>query len=261
MYKPMEEALTDWLTDSLNVLVCTKSSHITTSILSTIGKYPAFKIHRASTESTLNMYLKQNTIWNCIIIDNDISFAADFIDNIKLLSKWVPVVLLENSNTNGTLEDWCVDEVGLNKYNYLNAKNKSRGCIIEICEKNSVNELLSILLSNSLKKLFFTNVPDNDLNVLINVLYKKNPISVMEWAQYLDITPRKMQRLLKCYTTMTPKKMICIYHAFRMVLALTDKKGNLHCKIFTSHSLNESNRKRFLEYVLSRRSNLLKVHK
>lgn len=258
MFGAMEKILSDWLTDSLNVMVCTENANVSSEIIKGIGKYPTFKVHRAATEKMLDLYFSQNVEWHCIIIDNDISFFKEVNQYLVNSNKWLPVIILGGFISTEYSKLMHKEDISIYKQAYFNDADRTSGLFVELCSKSSANRLLSKILANSLKKVLFTKVPDKKINSVINSLFMRNPITVVEWADHYGVSTRKMQRILKGFTDQTPKKLISIYHAYRMAFANVEPLGNLDCEVFTAHYLNKSNKSRFLEYVLSRRSSLLK---
>lgn len=258
MSQPMEEMLSDWLSDTLNIMVCTESTNVSSSIISYIGRYPSFKLHRTSTEKMLDLYFSQDIEWHSIIIDGQLSFTDKVFQYISAFPSWTPVILLAEEKPTDILSEWCIEENSENKYSYFDKENRNIGSIIETCKRRDFPKLLSVILSNSLKKQFFLSVPNNEIHEAVNILYKENPLSVEEWAKIYGVATRKMQRILRPFAFATPKKLLNIYHAYRMVFAEVDNSGNLNCEVFKSHKLDKTHRERFLEYVLSRRSTLLK---
>lgn len=253
----MEEILSNCLTDSLNIMVCSESSNVSSSILTYVGRYPAFKLHRASSEKMLKMYLNQDIIWHTIIIDNHISFSKELFEEISKLSKWVPIISLSENAPANIWKNWSIEEISQNKFRCINKKDAGSGSVIEVLGKSGLTGLLSSILANSLKKCFFYEVPDKSVNEAANVLYKHNPVTVDEWAKLLGVCSRKIQRILKPFTKYSPKKMLSIYHAYRMAFSNVDNIGNLQCDNFAIHKIENKQKNRFLEYVLSRRSSLL----
>ncbi len=257
MYQPMEEILSDWLTDTLNIMICTETANLSSSVLSYIGRYPAFKIHRVSTEKMLDLYLNQNIDWHSIIIDSQLSFSVKVFDELTRFSKWVPVIYLAEELPKGLWDDWIVEEVDDKLVNYVSKNNRHVGAVLEIFKRRELRQLLSTVLANSLKRQLFNFIPDKSIHEATAVLYKENPVTVENWAKINNCTPRKIQRLLKPFINKTPKKLLSIYHAYRMAFAEVDNSGNLNCEVFRIHRIESCHRKRFLEYTLSRRSTLL----
>lgn len=258
MFRTMEKILSDWLTDSLNVMICTENVNVSSEIIKGIGKYPTFKVHRVATERVLDLYFSQNVEWHCIIIDNDISFFKKVNQYLMNSNKWLPVIILGGNIPMDYGKQMHKEDISIYKHAYFNQVDRTCGLFVELCSKANINRLFSKILANSLKRVLFTKVPDKKINSIANSLFMINPITVVEWANDNEVSTRKMQRILKGFTDQTPKKLVSIYHAYRMAFANVDPVGNLDCEVFTAHQLNKSNKNRFLEYVLSRRSSLLK---
>lgn len=257
MNHSMEDILSNFLTDSLNIMVCSESTNVSSSILTYIGRYPAFKLHRISNEKMLDLYISQDIIWHTIIIDNHISFSKELFQKISRLSKWVPIITLSEDAPINIWKDWKVEKISQNKFRCTNKQETGSGSVIEVLGKSGLTSLLSSILANSLKKCFFCEIPDSSVNEAANVLYKHNPVTVNEWAKLLGVCSRKIQRILKPFTKYSPKKMLSIYHAYRMAFSNVDNIGNLQCDNFAMHKIESTQRNRFMEYVLSRRSSLL----
>lgn len=259
MNQSLEEILSEWLTDTLNILICTESANVASTIMSYVGRYASFKLHRVSNEKVLDLYMKQGITWHCIIIDNELSFSRRVYNYISKFNHWVPIVLMSNNVPENLWNEWIYEKISNEKVSFHNGESRIEGATIELLDKRRINDFVPVILSNSLKKQFFKEVPDIEIEKILKMLYLNNPDSVKEWAKINCISNRKIQRMLKSFCRITPKKVLSLYHAYRIALSEVDNSGNLNCEIFAIHELKRSLKIRYMEYCLSRRSVLFNI--
>lgn len=253
----LENILSDSLAQSLKILLCTDSGDSVKRIESFLSSFPTFKLYVANSKSLFPQYFDENTSWHCVILDSRCSFATTFIEQIMVRSKWVPIVLLDSKDALGLITDMALEKIDSRLYSYGGHIGKSNGCTVELCDPFSREDLISKLISNSLLKRFFKKIPNLKVSTATNELFISNPTSVAGWAEKIGFSTRKMQRALKNFTLYTPKKLLSLYHAYRLVFALKGKEGNPETNHFKSYNIDNSSKNRFIEYVLTRKSSLL----
>lgn len=255
--KTIEDHLVDTLSDSLQIAVCSESNRVISSLTSFFSRFPMFKTVPLRSADEVDSLFKTQAVFHCIVIDVGFPLREIFFDRITGMTRWIPVVILSDTSPAHLIDNWGVDQIGIEKFIHRNLKNRKKGCIVEICRTGRLLDMASMVLANSLKKKIFDCVPDDLVNEALDVLYSMNPITVDEWISLISCNTRKLQRHLKLFTDLGPRHILAVYHAYRIAFSRVDNSGNFHCRIFLSHTIGEDQRKRFTEYVLSRRGILL----
>jgi AraC-like DNA-binding protein len=109
------------------------------------------------------------------------------------------------------------------------------------------------------KKLVPDTPPEGVMQNALDVLCKHHPVSVEDWSTLINSTPRKFQRLFKQYTGYSPKKMVALYHAYRIAFQTMGKIEDPGNGVVSAYVMEENAKTRIMEYVLSRRSQLFSV--
>jgi hypothetical protein len=138
-------------------------------------------------------------------------------------------------------------------------KTKTRN--ITVCPLSNLEKLLPIIQESSIKKKLIPKILPVDLvDNAIEVLFKRNPVTVEKWTALLNIPPRKLQRAFKQFTGYSPKKVITLYHAYRIAFDTFNRLSNTYLKANSSYEVDDRSKTRVIEYVLSRQSQLFTVN-
>jgi AraC-like DNA-binding protein len=213
----------------------------------------------------MKMYLDQVPIWHCLIIDSRCSFAYDFFQFIKELPFWIPVILLIDSLTEEFMHTHglYVNKKGCiilkSDSNYPKKKIITGEKLIIECSLKSYKQLFPILQFQSIRRKLLIKMPDEQVFESMKILFERNPISVEEWSAHMNLTPRKFQRMFKNYTKYSPKKLITLYHAYRIAFSTMQRFEDFGRGVISAYILDEHSKKRVMEYVLTRRSQLLSI--
>ncbi len=260
----LENILVDCLCDTLHVMLCSESTGAVCTINSLIGRYPLFNFLKARSCDAMKLYLRQIPSWECLVVDSRCTFSEEFFSTVKKIPFWVPIILLADSvsedylrihgmtlesNGNIVLANGSPDEKG--------DQGIDKKCVT-VCPLRSFKRLFPMIQLQSIrKKIMPKMLPEELVQNAIDVLFKQNPLTVEDWSATLGSTPRKFQRMFKNYTNYSPKKLITLYHAYRIAFETMGKHEELGKGVFSAYILDDRSRKRVMEYVLSRRSQLL----
>lgn len=261
MKNRLENILVDCLCDTLHVMLCSESSGAICTINSLISRYPLFNFLKARTADAMKLYFRQIPPWHCLIHDSRCSFSEEFFTTVKNLPFWVPVILLADSLSDDymRIHDMIAetDEFGTQKENSSSAHSKKS---IIVCPLRSFKRLFPVIQLQSIrKKLISKMMPDGAVQKALDVLFSQNPLTVEKWSAVLDSTPRKFQRMFKNYTNYSPKKLIALYHAYRIAFETMGRHEEQSKGVISAYIMDDRSKKRVMEYVLSRRSQLLSV--
>lgn len=264
MKNGLENILVDCLCDTLHVMLCSESSGVVCTVNSLIERYPLFNFMKARSKDAMELYFRKIPSWHCLIIDSRSSFSSDFYTLVQELPYWVPIIVLSDIITDEYLSS---HNMYRNEYNTIIMQTKTqrdtkKGDLIKKnvtqCSFNSFKRLFPELQLNCIKKkLMAKMMPDGPVDGALNVLFNQNPLTVEDWSVVLDSTPRKLQRMFKQHTDYSPKKLIALYHAYRIAFTTLDKQEDFCKGVISTYILDERSKKRVMEYVLSRRSQLL----
>lgn len=266
----LENVLVDCLNDTLHIMLCSESSGTICTINSLIDRYPMFNFLKARSADAMKLYFRQIPTWHCLILDSRCSFSEDFFAVMRELPIWVPIIVLADylsedylrmyslsadTNKSEDTENVTLNDNPSDKKTLSLEKRK-----VIVSPLRSFKNLFPMLQVESIKKkLMQKSMPDGFAQEALGVLFAQNPITVEEWSSTLDSTPRKFQRMFKNYTFYSPKKLIALYHAYRIAFETIGRDEEYGKGIISAYVLDERSKKRVLEYVLSRRSQLLSV--
>lgn len=266
----LENVLIDCLNDTLQAMLCSESSGTICTINSLIDRYPMLSFIKARSADTMKRFYRQVPVWHCLILDSRCSFCENFFSAVKETPHWVPIILLADYVS----EDYMrMYGLSLDKNDSTDIQNlalyekPSRRAKLYIEKKQiivfplrSFKNLFPVIQVESIKKKLMQKLmPDGFVHKAMKILFDQNPVTVEEWSSTIDSTPRKFQRMFKKYTYYSPKKLIALYHAYRIAFETIGRDEDYGKGIISAYILDERSKKRVLEYVLSRRSQLLSV--
>lgn len=262
----LENILVDCLCDTLHVMLCSESSGAVCTINSLIGRYPLFNFLKARSCDAMKLYFRQIQAWHCLVFDSRCTFSEEFFTTVRNIPFWVPVILLADSVSEDYLRThgMTVESNGNIVINSGSPDGKAdhtthKKCVI-VCPLRSFKRLFPMIQLHSIRKKLMPNMlPEELVQKAIDLLFRQNPLTVEEWSATLESTPRKFQRMFKQYTNYSPKKLIALYHAYRIAFETMGRHEELGKGLFSAYILDDRSKKRVMEYVLSRRSQLLSV--
>jgi hypothetical protein len=266
----LENVLVDFLSKTLHIMLCSESSGTICTIYSLIDHYPMFSFSKARSSEAMKSYFRQVPAWHCLILDSRCNFCDDFFLAVKEFPLWVPVIMLADYVSEGSMRmhglsvsrDSIHDVRNLVLYDnpshratlYLDNKR------IIVSPLRSFRQLYPVIHRESItKKLVQKLMPEGLIRMAMDILFTQNPVTVEEWSSIIDSTSRKFQRMFKNYTFFSPKKFIALYHAYRIAFETAGREKDYTKGIISAYIMDERSKKRLLEYVLTRRSQLLSV--
>lgn len=266
MKNRLEKILVDCLCDTLHVMLCSESSGAICTINSLVSRYSLFNFLKARSPEAMQLYFRQIPTWHCLIIDSRCTFSEEFFSFVRELPCWVPIIVLADSLSEDFLRihgmsvnnNDCI--VIQNVSQYSNIKLETDKKSVTVCSLRSFKKLFPMLQLQSIrKKLMPKMMPEELVQKALDVLFNQNPLTVEDWSAILGSTPRKFQRMFKHYTSYSPKKLIALYHAYRIAFETMGRHEEVGKGVISAYILDDRAKKRVMEYVLSRRSQLLSI--
>ncbi|MBN1982788.1 MAG: hypothetical protein JW795_14740 [Chitinivibrionales bacterium] len=264
MMSRLENVLVKCLCDSLSVALCSESIELIGNINSIIGRYPLFNFTRIRSVEALKSCTCGISEWLCLIVDARCSFLSEILTSLRETPHWMPIVLMADS-----ISDEFITQNGFGRkdtdiitfclpHTSDHQTEQGQNKQFYICPLRGYKRMFDILLIESIKKkLFSRKLSSGVAQEAQKVLFDQNPVTVEGWAEQLDLTPRKLQRVLKYYSDFSPKKIISLYHAYHIAFSTIDETKNIYKGIIPAYLLDDQSKRRVMEYVLSRRSQLL----
>lgn len=265
MKNRLESILVDCLCDSLQVMLCSESAGAICTINSLISRYSLFNFIKASNIETFNAYLNKIPIWHCLIVDSRCSFLDELFSLIQEIPYWLPVIVLNDSVSNDFLNTHNISVVEENLFIMRNRAKFSRNALITadkqiiFCPISSFKSLFPMLQLHCLRRKLLKKIPVGLAAKAISILFNQNPLTVEQWSATMNSTPRKFQRLFRYFTNYSPKKLITLYHAYRIAFESMHLFEDFGKGVISAYILDEQEKKRIMEYVLTRRSLILNV--
>ena len=241
----LENILISCLEETMNVMICCESTLSLGAVNAALCRYSTFNVFRARSLETMETYLKQVVSWNCFIIDSRSTFARDAVIHAASLPSWVPVVVIGDSP---------------DSLPFMRAEGEKAlphlDCI-EYCSVSDMPGFVRSIQELGLKKKLMSFFPTGMVGDAADILFSHHPLTVDEWACAVESSPRKFQPV----TELSPKKILAIYHAYRIAFDTIERRSEPanSTAVSTAYSIDEHTRNRVMEYVLSRRTELALV--
>ncbi|MFP4416845.1 MAG: hypothetical protein ACOC41_01020 [Chitinivibrionales bacterium] len=262
MSTQLENVLIDCLRDTLNVMVCTGSDETSRTIERVLKRYPTYSIFHADSLDVAETLFRQVKAWHGLIIDGQSDGAEEWILAAQQFSPWLPQIIIADEQTVESL----FSRADLQQQRVLDIDNIRRSDekmpiggidLVATCPINRLSTMLPVLQIWSLKRKLVAREPEGLMEEAMNALFYNNPQGVEEWSSMVGAKPRKFQREFKLFTNLPPKKMLALYHAYRISFDVMDEKNQKEEGIFPAYMVDARAKSRMMEYVLTRRSTLL----
>ena len=239
----LEAILVNSLENTLNVLICSESSQTIAAINSVLDRYTPLNLFRARSLEAMASHWAQVSSFNCVVVDAKCTFGREAISKVAKVPFWTPVLILGDSP---------------DSMPFIREPHRSSSVPdgITYISLSDIKQFAQAVIESSIRKRLIDQYPDELALAALSALFEKHPLSVDDWALLINITSRKFQRLFKPYSDLSPKKIISLYHVFRIVFDILEKRHSQ----FPQESPCESDmnfRVRVMEYVLTRRKELL----
>ncbi|MFW5775307.1 MAG: hypothetical protein ACOCW2_03360 [Chitinivibrionales bacterium] len=262
MSTQLENVLIDCLRDTLNVMVCTGSDETSRTIERVLKRYPTYSIFHADSLEVAETLFRQVKAWHGLIIDGQSDGAEALMTAAQQFSPWLPQIVLADQTTAEKLYDQADLEeqqiFSIDKVRESEEKMPIGGVnLVVSCPLSQLSNMLPILQVWSIKRKLVAREPEGLMEEAMKALFYSNPQGVEEWSSMVGAKPRKFQREFKLFTNLPPKKMLALYHAYRIAFDVLDERNHKGVGIFPAYMVDARAKSRMMEYVLTRRSTLL----
>ncbi|MBD3392275.1 MAG: hypothetical protein GF418_09425 [Chitinivibrionales bacterium] len=256
----LETVLVDCLRDTLHVMLCSGSSETVRAVGRSLKQGALFSLFKAKSPQTMEELLGQVHAWHVVVIDEQCQFAPDFLALARGCRGWLPVIALTNS--------WSIKSISSARPASgadMAGESAGGGLQIEVIEEQPVatcpisnpRQLLHHVQEWSIKRKLVSKPLNGLAAKAMDILFRENPLSVDDWSSVLAVKPRRFQREFKLFTDLSPKKILALYHAYRIAFSVVDEHNNREKGVISAYLVNDRARERVMEYVLTHRSALL----
>lgn len=258
----LENILVDCLRNTLNVMLCTDSSNANQAVERLIRRVPVYNLFVAKSSARGAQLIQQVRSWNAIVIGPNCSFEDECIAWASDHPRWVPVIKLTDplcfatpgaTKRNTAAASWQgIDGTGQD----VEENEDHSADAITTCSTDNIRKVLSLIQMKAIQNRLLTGMPTGIARLAMEVLFRENPLTVDEWSTSMGISPRKFQRELKDFTALTPKKIVALYHAYRIAFDTVEDRKQAQMGVVPAYVMDSQARNRVMEYVLTRRSTL-----
>jgi AraC-like DNA-binding protein len=128
---------------------------------------------------------------------------------------------------------------------------------VAVCPAANNGVLMHHVQEWAIKRKLVSRALDGLAQEAMGALFRKNPLSVDDWSSIMGVKPRRFQREFKLFTDLSPKKILALYHAYRIAFTVADEHNNREKGVIPAYIVDERSKERVMEYVLTHRSALL----
>ncbi len=261
MKSQLENVLIDCLGGTLNVLYCADSAVVSRSPDRTFRRYPLFSVFHAGSPDSARELLRQVRCWHAVVIDDQTGGGADYHSALTDCQSWMPAIVVFNEMSGRS--GWAADRVE-------QAEEREQELLIEEGEPRAPGPVIvaqvpanrSALLVGELqrwavmRKLLGRN-PSGVVKEAMHMLFTESPMTVEDWSSGVGVRPRKFQREFKKFTALAPKKLLALYHAYRIAFESLERQMEFERGAIPAYLVDDKDKLRVMEYVLTRRSTLI----
>ncbi|MBD3317759.1 MAG: hypothetical protein GF344_18380 [Chitinivibrionales bacterium] len=257
----LENLLVDCLRHTLNIMLCTDSAAAGKPVERLIKPFTPFRLYIARTVERVAHLFRQIRNWNAMIVGPNCTFEETCITLASENPRWVPVISVADTSVSNILQGPQPSlKVSIRTKNDdiqpQSVQDPSANTIITSSLHDS-HRLFSIIQKSAIQTRLLTSIPTGVAKEAIEVLFRDNPLNVEEWTSSMAIPPRTFQRELKNYSSLTPKKQVALYHAYRIAFDFLGDRERRRRGIIPAYIVDAEAKSRVIEYVLTRRSALL----
>jgi hypothetical protein len=200
--------------------------------------------------------------WHVAVIDEQCQFSSDFMFLVRSYSQWLPVITLTNSWSIRSMSSARSLGNGIDAKNGHSDAGDKHACIVEDepvakCAANSMGHLMHYVQQWAIMRKLVNKALSGLAHEAMEALFKDNPLSVDDWSSIMGVKPRRFQREFKLFTDLSPKKILALYHAYRIAFSVIDEHNSREKGIIPAYIVDGRSRERVMEYVLTHRSALL----
>jgi hypothetical protein len=263
----LENVLVDCLRDTIHVMACLGSSEPARAVERSLKQCSLYSVFRAKSVDTVDELLRQVKSWHVAIVDEQCPLMSEIVSRLTACNSWIPVTLLSSSWPGrvvpSTPPPLLADSQDSPSSIAGGISERDAGAVthnehaVAVCGANNMGHLLCSVQEWSIKRKLLAKNPVGLVKEAMDVLFRKNPLSVDEWSSCMTVKPRRFQREFKQFTDLSPKKIIALYHAYRIAFDVVYGHIMRDRGVVPAYVVDTHSKGRVMEYVLTHRSSLL----
>jgi AraC-like DNA-binding protein len=257
----LENVLVDCLRETLHIMLCSGSSETVRAAERSLKQCPVYSLFKAKSPETMEELLHEVPSWHVAVIDQQCQFSSDFTGVVARYATWLPVITLTNSWSIRSLSSSMMMGNGGARPAGTGPAQGNAGSVenrrVETCLASSLGNLMHHVQEWAIKRKLLSKPLSGLAAEAMDALFRENPLSVDDWSSIMGVKPRRFQREFKLFTDLSPKKILALYHAYRIAFTVIDEQNSREKGIIPAYIVDDRSRERVMEYVLTHRSALL----
>jgi AraC-like DNA-binding protein len=221
---------------------------------------PLYSIFKAKSPQAVEELFGQVQSWHVAVVDEQCPYASDFKAVLSGFPVWLPVISLTNtwsiSNISGTrtvVPGACPPDIGNSEQKLFPMDRKP----VATCSTTNPVGLMHTVQEWAIKRKILSKTVSGLAADAMLLLFTHNPLSVDEWSSIMGVKPRRFQREFKVFTDLSPKKILALYHAYRIAFTVVENHNSRDKGVVPAYLIDHRSQERVMEYVLTHRSSLL----
>ena len=254
----LEKVLVDSLRGTLHLMLCGNQAGGINLLRRSILSYPMYNLFCAHTPRDIELYFRQIPAWHCIVLEDGTSCNGQNFLPVVRADTSAPVIITGNSNADDIRRHCLIEAYTLGESAGTVAswiRSLQAESFLRLGSDN-INDVWVAVQRASLERKLVT-VPSHPwVRHILDTLFTLNPLTVEQWAEQTGVTPRKFQREFKGISPLPPKKMLALYHAYRIASEKCARTAEHRPLVQSVYVVCDRDRRRIMEYVLTHRSTL-----
>lgn len=262
MRADLEKILVGSLRGTLHVMLCAGSSPGIHGLRHALSGHPLYNFFNASSRHEVDTFMRQVPSWHCVVAEASMGFEEScFLPILDSPSR--PSVLVVDGREPGQIQRYCTDDIihgeGDNRSAAQSLKALDVSCFVHLTPE-SVAETAVKVQRRSIERKLVSTPTDEWVRRILDILFSRNPLTVESWAEEAGVRARKFQREFKHISLLAPKKMLALYHAYRIAFEYCAKRQEdrqAYKGVQSAYVICDHDKTRIMEYVLTHQSALL----
>jgi AraC-like DNA-binding protein len=227
-----------------------------------------YSIFKANSPAAAQELFGQVQCWHVAVVDDQCQFASDFKAVLRTYPAWLPVISLTNTwslRNIATPKPSAVADAAKMFFGNIESENSSvpevSDSLTDVpvagCSTANPASLMHAVQEWSIKRKLLSKTVSGLAAEAMVLLFGRNPLSVDDWSSIMGVKPRRFQREFKTFTDLSPKKILALYHAYRIAFNVLENQNNRDKGVVQAYLVDTRSKERVMEYVLTHRSSLL----
>jgi hypothetical protein len=261
MRADLEKILVDSLRGTLHVMLCAGNSSGIHGLRHVLSGHPLYNFFNASSRHEVDTFMRQVPVWHCVVAEASMGFEESCFLPI-LTSPSCPSVLVIDGREPARIQRFCTDNIihgeGDNHSAAEHLKQFDLSCFLHLTP-DSVTEAAAKVQRRSIERKLVSTPTNVWVRKILDILFTTNPLTVECWAEAAGVRARKFQREFKHISLLAPKKMLALYHAYRIAFehCAKEEERKAYKGVQSAYVICDRDKTRIMEYVLTHQSALL----